>query len=308
MTWLYILLGVLGFLLVVTFISLFGFYHASFYTPAKNQNDDFKLYDAQQYVGLEGQIYELIRGIKETPFEDIWTTSKDKLKLHGRLYRNSSSKQVAICSHGYRGTAYRDFSGGATELIKQGFNVILIDQRGHGQSKGHSITFGKKEQYDVLVWVNKAKEIFDEDYEIILIGISMGASTVLLSADKIDDNIKIIADSPYSTIEEIIGDGINKFKLPLKLFFFLINLSSIVFSHANLRGVDVSKSIKNSNHKVLIFHGDNDTVVNYHFSERIYLENKEKVQYELFRGAQHGLSYLVDKNRYVKTLLEFIKS
>ena len=304
---LYILLGVFGFLLILFFAGLYLFYRSLFYTPAKGQNDDFKLYDAQQYVGIEDQIYELIKGIQQVPYEDIYTTSYDGLKLHGRLYKNDKSDKVMICFHGYRGTAYRDFSGGATELVNLGFNVILIDERGHGQSEGHSITFGKKEQKDVPVWINKAKEIFGEDKEIILIGISMGASTILFAADKIDDNIKLVADSPYSTIEEIIGDGIKKFKLPVKLFFGIINLSSIIFGHANLKGQDASKSVNNSNHKVLIFHGDNDSVVNYHFSERVYLENKEKVQYALFPNAEHGLSYIVDRDRYVKTLLNFIK-
>lgn len=304
---LYISLGVIGLLLILFFIGLYLFYRSLFYTPVKNQNDDFKLYDAHQYTGIEDQINALIKGIRETPYEDVYTYNIDKLKLHGRIYRNEKSNRVVICFHGYRGTAYRDFSGGATELINQGFNVLLIDERGHGQSEGHSITFGKKEQYDVQIWIDKAREIFGEDKEIILIGISMGAATILFSADKIDDNIKLVADSPYSTIEEIIGDGIKKFKLPVKLFFAIINLSSIIFGHANLRNQDASKSIKNSNHKVLLIHGDNDSVVNYHFSERIYQENKDKVQYELFHGAEHGLSYIVDRDRYVKTLLEFIE-
>ena len=304
---LYILLGTFGLLSILFFIGLYLFYRYLFYTPKKGQNDDFKLYDIHIYRGIEGQITSLIKGIKEQPYEDIYVTSFDKLKLHGRFYKNEESNKVMICFHGYRGTAYRDFSGGATELIKFGFNVILVDERGHGQSEGHSITFGKREQFDVLSWVNKAKELFGENIEIILLGISMGAATILFAADKVDDNIKLVADSPYSTIEEIIGDGIKEFKLPVKLFFNIINLSSIIFGHTNLRNIDASISVKNSNHKVLIIHGDNDSVVNYHFSERVYLENKEKVQYELFHNAEHGLSYIVDRDRYVKTLLDFIK-
>ena len=303
---LYIILGVVGFLSLAFFITLFVLYHTLFYSPIGDQNNDFKLYDSPQFAGKEDYVVGLITQLSNKKYEDIYVESFDKLKLHAKLYRSNKTNKVAICFHGYRGTAIRDFSGGACELMSFGITVILIDERAHGKSEGHTTTFGKRERQDVVSWANKAKEILGDNIEIILVGISLGGATVLFSSELTDDNIKIIADSPYSTIEEILSDGIRKLKLPVKLFLPIINLSMIIFGHTNLMGLDASKSIKNSNHKVLIIHGNKDSVVNYEFSQRVYLENKDKVQYEIFDGADHGLSYIMDDDRYRRIIKKFI--
>ena len=62
--------------------------------------------------------------------------------------------------HGYKGTANRDFSGGAKLMIDSGYNVILADQRGHMLSEGHQITFGIKEKRDTKSWIDFAYKTF----------------------------------------------------------------------------------------------------------------------------------------------------
>lgn len=306
MLWLYITLGVIGFLAIVFFIALIFIHHVVFYTPIKTQNDDFHLTESTQFVGNEKEVFELIVTLRKKQADDVYVTSYDKLKLHARLYRNENSNVVAIMFHGYRGTARRDFSGGALHMLDRGYNVLLIDERGHGESEGHNITFGNREKHDVLSWMEYVKNNFPENVEIILVGISMGAATILYAAEFIPGSIKMICDCPYSTGREIISSTIEKLKLPVKIFFPIVNLSSILFSHASLTKDDASKSLKNSNHKVLIIHGDKDTIVPHQFSYRIYQENKEKVRYELFPNTDHGVSYLTDTARYLRVIDEFL--
>ena len=50
-----------------------------------------------------------------------------------------------------------------------------------------------------------------------------------------------------------------------------------------------------------------DTIVPHMMSERAYLKNKDHVQYELFEGVEHGLSYIRDTERYRKLIIEFLK-
>lgn len=277
-----------------------------FYTPHKGQNNDFNIHQNYIYKGYEDQCENMVKELLKVPYEDIYIKAKDRVKLRARFYENKSSRRVAICFHGYRGTACRDFSGGAKTLIDEGFNVILPDERGHGESKGHSITFGHKEQYDVLCWINKAYEMLGKDIEIVLFGISMGGATVLLAANKVPNSIKIVADCPFSSPKEIISETIIHLGLKPKFFFPLANLASIIYGHANLNNDDASKNIKECNSKILIIHGTSDTIVPYKFSKRIYEENKDKVQYELFEGAEHGMSFLVDTKRYKDVLNDFL--
>lgn len=303
---LFIIIGVIAFLVIMLLLITFSLYKALFYSPVKNQNNDYKLYDSPQFHGKEEQIIALINDLRKIPYKDIYAISYDKLELHARLLQVKDSHKVAIMFHGYRGTAYRDFSGGAMEMYSLDYNVILVDERAHGESQGHTITFGRRERRDVLTWISKAKSLLGNDVEIVLVGISMGGATVLFSATRTEDKIKIIADCPYASADEVLKSGIISLGLSPTLFYPLVYLSAFIWGRFNLAFMDASKAIKKSNHKVLIFHGDKDSVVNYKFSKRIYLENKDKVRYEQFTDADHGMSYLCDEDRYRNALIEFL--
>ena len=301
-----IVLIVIAFILVVLFVALILLYFYLFYSPRKGQLSDFNLRGSKNFAGYENALKELIIKLMDRPYEDIYVQSFDKLKLHARLFENKESNKVAILCHGYRGTAYRDFCGGANEAIELGYNVILIDERAHGSSQGHSITFGIREVQDLLSWVKYAKERFGQDIELVLIGISMGGATVLMAADKVGDNVKIIADSPYSSPRIMLKDTIHTIHLPVFIFYPLIYIASLLFTHTNLNKFSAYESIKQTNNKILIIHGNEDSVVNYKISEKLYQTYPDKIQYELFNGADHGASYLKDTKRYQKVIRDFL--
>ena len=307
MLFLYISLGVVGLLLIVLFISLLVIYKYTFYTPLKGQNNDYDLANSVKGKHDQNKVKSMIKVLSEIPYEDAYVTSFDKLKLHARVYKNPDSDSVCIMCHGYRGTAFRDFSGGGMDMIKRGYNVILIDERGHGLSEGHTITFGRREQRDLLSWIEYAKKTFGNEKKLVLVGISMGGATVLLASDKVDAGVKIIADCPYTTEKEIICETIKSIlHLSPRFFWPLVNLSSIIFGHTNLKGEDAKEHIRNSKADILIIHGDSDSIVPHRFSYAAYEMFPDKIQYELFPGADHGVSYLEDKERYQKVISDFL--
>lgn len=299
-----IILSIVGCLLIILLIGLFGLYMYSFYSPKKGQSDDFNL-SAPLYNGMHDKVIPLIENIRKIPYEDAYITSFDKLKLHARVYENKGSKKVAVLCHGYRGTARRDFSGGAVEVINLGYTAILIDERAHGTSQGHSITFGVREVKDVIKWVEYARNRFGHDIELVLIGISMGGATVLMASDKVG-KAKIIADCPYSSPKIMLQHSVKALGLPVAIFYPLINLSSMVFAHTNLNKISAYDTVKNTDNPILIIHGNKDTVVPYTISQDLYNAYQDKIQYELFDGAEHGMSYIVDKSRYQKIIKEFL--
>ena len=300
---LYICLGVFGGILILLFAFLLMVYLGTFYTPQKGQNNDYFLTEATTKAFDRDKIVAMIDSLKAIPYEDAYITSFDKLKLHAKIYKNQNSDSFCVMAHGYRGTSNRDFSGGAVDMIARGYNVILIDERGHGSSQGHSITFGVREQKDVLSWIEYGKQTFGQDKKVILVGISMGAATVLMASDRVEEGTKIIADCPYTTPKEIISETMkNHLHLNPKIFWPFTNLALIIFAHTSLNNCDAKEAIKKAKAKILIIHGDSDSLVPYKFSLKAYEENKDKIQYELFAGAEHGLSYLADKERYQKVV------
>ena len=134
----------------------------------------------------------------------------------------------------------------------------------------------------------------------------MGGATVLMAADKVG-KAKIIADCPFTSPRIILQQTVKAMGLPVPIFYPLLNLSSIIFSHTNLNKLSAYDSIKNTDNKILIIHGGSDAVVPNWISNDLYQEYPDKIQYELFEGANHGMSYLVDKPRYQTLIKEFLK-
>ena len=297
---------VIGSLLLLLLFGLLAIYFYTFYTPFKGQNDIYELTEPTVQRCDTNKINAMIRRTAEYPYEDAYIKSFDHKLLHARMYQNLQSDTVCIMVHGYRGRACRDFSGGAYDMIKRGFNVLLIDHRGHGLSKGHTITFGEKERKDVKSWIDFAKEKFGKDKRIILTGISMGGATVLAASNYLEEGDRVIADCPYSSTKDILKVTMKNLGFNPKYLYFLLHLSAILFAHFNPSKMDVNKYVKDSKAKILIIHGDDDSMVPYHSSLRVYEANKDKVTYVLFPGAEHGLSYMVDEEKHIVNVLRVI--
>ena len=293
-----------GGLILILLLALYFIYRFMYFSPKKGQNNDFRVEKSMNYQGTLESLHKNISNLVEVPYEDLWIKSKDGLKLHGYYYKKDSDKFI-LMFNGYRGTPRSNFAGSAIDAMNLNYNVILCDQRAHGMSGGHSITFGRKEQYDVVTWINFVKEKWGNSIKIVIAGISMGAATVLLASDKIDPEIKVVADCPYSSQKDVIMHSMKWMGFPPKITWPFAYLSSIIYCHARLKD-DALKNVSNSKSKILIIHGTSDSIVPYEMSERVYLANKDHVQYEKFEGVEHALSYLKDTERYQKIVKEFL--
>ena len=138
-------------------------------------------------------------------FKAVHITAQDGTPLAARYYHHADGAPLAIIFHGYRGYAERDGLGGYTLCTALGYNVLLPDQRAHGYSGGHTITMGVKERYDARDWTVWARSRFGPEVPIFLMGVSMGAATVLLAAGlNLPDNVcGIVADCGYTSPREI---------------------------------------------------------------------------------------------------------
>lgn len=287
---------------------LYAVYVKAFYNSNK-EDMTFKVLTGEDYDGFHDEMIALIQKASKIPFEAVETVSYDKKRLVGRLYKKDPRAPLHIQFHGYRGSALRDFCGGTDLALSLNHNVLLVDQRSHGLSAGHTISFGIKERKDVLTWIKFAKEYFDENVTIYLEGISMGAATVLMASDmELTENVKgIWADCPYASplkiTTEVAGQltGIPHICIP-----FLVG-SAFLFGKFNLLGSSAIKSVKNAKVPIYIIHGTGDHYVPVEHSRSIYNSAPNKITLVEFDGAPHGLSYLVDPEKYKKSFYDFVK-
>ena len=161
---------------------------------------------------------------------------------------------TAILVHGYKGNGIRDFSGGGVqEVLKRGNNVLVIDHYAHNLSNGKTITFGVKEKYDVLKWIDYINKRNNKP-DIYLYGISMGAATVLMvSGLSLPSNVKaIIADCPYKSVKEEIRFTMHKMGYRYTPLAPFVHLSALLFAGFSLNKGEVSDYLKNNKLPILL--------------------------------------------------------
>lgn len=291
---------------IILFASLIC-YIKVFYSPLPGQAI-YSVPNSGQYQGMRDRMRQMVKVFAEKEYESVEIMSREGLKLHGRLYVNNPEAPVDICFHGYRSSGVRDFCGGSEISFELGHNIILVDQRAQGESKGHTIAFGIKERFDVLSWVDYAICRFGEDRDINLFGVSMGAATVLMASGlELPENVKhIVADCPYSSPADIIKTVCRALHLPPALVYPFIRLGAFVFGHFDLEKTNAAESVKSARIPILIIHGEDDRFVPCDMSAQIQSANPALIQRETFPNAAHGISYMVDRERYRKLAAEFI--
>ena len=287
-------------LLLILLISYWA-YRKAFYSSPKKRGTTHLLPDSPQYAKVNPKIKKLIEEMEAVPFEEVSITTFDGLKLFARYYHLSDSAPLQIQFHGYRSTAVRDFSGGFSLARKMGRNLLVVDQRAGGKSEGTTICFGIKEKYDCLEWIKYALERFG-DVPIMLTGVSMGAATVLMASElDLPKNVKcIVADCPYSSPEEIIALQCKEMGIPPKIGMPFVRLGARLFGNLKLSGEGAEKAVRNTKVPILLVHGEKDDFVPCYMSEKIYSANPKMITFETFPNAAHGVSFLVDTERYEK--------
>lgn len=243
------------------------------------------------------------------PHQTLNVKSFDGLNLFADYYENKNSDTTMILFHGYRSSGKRDFCCAVQMYYEMGMNVLLVDQRSHSRSEGKLITFGIKERKDVVSWVDLILQKFPVK-SIILGGMSMGATTVLLSAGlNLPQNVKgIIADCGFTSPREIICEVARKsFRINARILLPLINLFCLVFGRFSIYEASTVKALKDNKIPVLFIHGNADDFVPVRMTKQSYEAMECADKYIcLVDGAGHGFSFLVDTKRVRGELERFI--
>ncbi len=216
-----------------------------------------------------------------------------------------------IFHHGYGGTRIGIMK--YIPLFKE-FNchMILYDARHHGNSTRKSGTFGYYEKFDlekVIDFLKEKAKIPDEN--IVLVGESMGAATIIQFAGYTERNFKmILADSPYKDLESIVKkrskDLYGKFALIFLKGAFLI---SELRSGINIEEISPVKFAASIQTPILIIHSRNDDYTPSEHSVEIFnaLKLKEKEVILTDWGSEHAKSIDDNYDKYNFYLKEFIK-
>ncbi|WP_415341275.1 alpha/beta hydrolase [Clostridium perfringens] len=246
--------------------------------------------------------------------EDITLKSFDGLNLTSTLIMNENpTNKFIVLVHGvsicYVGSLkYFDI------FYKNGFNILIVNQRRHGKSEGKYSTYGFYEKYDVNMWIEYLKSRFGNDIILGLHGESMGAGTVMETIP-LNDSIKfVIEDCGYSNFHELIGFQIThayknrlvrKILRPSLIFANFFMKTKAKFSMKKIVPIDI---VSSTSLPMMFIHGKEDYFVPWYMAVDLY-KAKTKGYKELYlvEGAKHAEALEVNKIIYEKKIMTFIE-
>ena len=306
---LYIILGIILFLFLLTILISYICFRMVFYAPRKKDlpPDVISLPEGPLYEPYHPMMKKWVLEARALKHKDYYIKSHDGLTLHAKYFECAPGAVTEIMIHGYRSSAERDLSGGIQRCFALGRNILLIDQRTSCGSEGSVISFGINEHRDCLAWVDFAVKEFGPAVKLILTGISMGAATVLMASGRpLPDNVVgVLADCGYSSPEKIIKKCAKDLHYPVNLVYPFIKLGAKWFGKFDLEEYSPLEAMKTCKIPVIFFHGEDDDFVPCDMSRAMYDACQSPKRLVTVPKAGHGLVYMVDNDGYFKAVVEF---
>lgn len=259
-----------------------------------------------------GKYYDYItqsnQWLLDHKFQDVTIKSYDGLDLYARWVPAKNPRGTVLFAHGYRSTVLVDVGTAFEYFHKLGMNLLIPDHRSHGKSEGRYITFGVKESRDMVSWMEYHNANFGV-YPIVLDGVSMGAATVMyVPRLKYPKNLKaIIADCGFTSPKDIISVVFrNVTHLPAVPSIWIADLCARLFAGFSLYECDSRKILKDSKIPIVMAHGTADDFVPCKMSKEGFEVCSAPKKLLLAEGAEHGLSFLVEREKYVKLIEDML--
>jgi fermentation-respiration switch protein FrsA (DUF1100 family) len=269
------------------------------------------------YLGHSMTAVERV-AITETPasygldYEEVSFPSRiDELTLYGWYLPAGGSDEVIIMVHGAEqhradpGIKMLDIACG---LVEHGYNVLMFDLRGHGESDGDRMSAGYYETRDLGGAVDYVVGLgFDN---IGVLGFSMGAVTAIMTAADCDDIDAIVSDSAYADLNDMIEPQFAE-RTSFPSFF----LRPLLFMVEMMYGVDFTaikpvEVVGDIAPRPIFFiqGGLDDTVPPAHAQSLLEASNNPSNQLWLVPDVGHVEAYLTYPEEYMSRVTAFFDS
>lgn len=310
-----ILLIIFGVLLLLFVICTILVYHYLFKTNIlRKPNTEDNDYGIEILNSFKEEAKICTQWFLEQNPEEIEMTSFDGLKLHAYFLPapngTENAKGSLVLMHGFHGAGLKDFSIVSKFYHQSNYNVLIPDQRTHGQSEGKYITFGIKERFDCHDWIVLLNDKIGDDKNVYLDGVSMGCATVLMACGtNLPANVKgVIADcgftSPYEIMKHVM---IKNMHLPQFPILPIAGMLTKVLADFGLKEYSATQAMAENTIPVLFVHGEADDFVPPYMTEQNYAACTAPKQLFTVPGAIHAMSYFTDTPKSQQVILEFLE-
>lgn len=243
------------------------------------------------------------------PLEPMTLPTQDGLQLAAWKVDHPTPEQgTMILLHGHNASKEFNLDRGAF-AYEQGFDLLLLDFRNHGQSEGRRTTFGGREWMDVMAAIEYARSDPVLGDEVVLWGCSQGAAAALLTAERYPALRGVIAESSFLNLEDTFARyaerayQIPRFPfVPLSLFWFQ------VLTGVPVEAVNPARAVRNAPEVPILFIGSKeDRLMPPEVQEALYANSAHPVSALWIspRGG-HSMVYVVDGSAYRREVKAFL--
>jgi alpha-beta hydrolase superfamily lysophospholipase len=201
------------------------------------------------------------------------------------------------------------------EILKaEGWTVVALDSRGHGESGGGRPSYGFYEKADLKAVANWALASFPHDEGYVAFGISMGAATVLQYAPTDPRLDAAVADSSFRSAVAELDHRLKRGFVPFFLRPLVIRVADAICRRRegfSLYGIRPEDSILETDIPLMLIHGLADDYVPWKMSLAMAETRRRRLpeavtELRLVPEGEHARSIKADPEGYAAALLDFV--
>ena len=191
-------------------------------------------------------------------------------------------------------------------LAKKNIAVLRLDFTGLGESNGD---FGDSNFSTMIDDIVAANKYLSSHYKTasLLLGHSMGGTASYAAAPQLEDIKAIVSIASPSSPDHVLhhfGNALDKIKAGIESEFFVAGKPYSIKPQflQDLEKHQLDKSIQQLKKAILIFHGENDKLVNIEHANNIFMNARQPKSFISLDTADHVLSKRSDA-QYVADLI-----
>ncbi len=276
--------------------------------PKRVERDKERLLCSSEVSDVLTKLSEAAQKLEAMEHRIVELTAEDGTTLIGHWFCPEAPKRAIVAMHGWRSSWSQDFGAIAPFWLDSGCAVFFAEQRGQGNSGGEYMGFGLLERFDCLEWIKWVDKTTEGKLPIYLGGVSMGATTVLMASGlELPVSVRgVVADCGF-TSPRAIWKHVVETNLHLPYSIYSSAAKDICQKHIQVENDNYSTvdALQNCKLPVLFIHGTDDHFVPIKMTYENYRAYNGVKRLFVVPGAEHGMSYFIDREGYEKELNNF---
>lgn len=238
-----------------------------------------------------------------------WSTrTSDGLTLRGWYLPTEHRRQLLVLVHGMW-SSWLEMAGLGRDLHIRGFDILLFDLRGHGESDPSRLYLGRRERTDIRAVMEWAKmQGFSHD-RIGWLGYSMGGSTILMEGARNPEIQVAVFDSPYGDLPRLLENQLSQHSgLPRWFNPGILLAARWVFGVRTDDLIPIRFARAWGERPALLIHGESDTIVPVGQARELASTLGTSCLMLTLPGVDHVQAYGTDPEGYTRTVSSFFAS